>query len=604
LIGLRLKNYILFSLFSFCLACSPFISPKPPVLLILLESFSEKDFLCSDIELLEGLEQLSLECEKFFRFTHAYTPSSMTQPAIATLFTGEEIKVHDVVNNGPSAIAGPLQTLAEDALNLEMRTSLFSGGIPLLPKFGVRQGFEVYNDSFSQKKNSYFRDFSETLDRSMKWMDEEVGRRSFFITYYVPDLLYQNLMTVDNFGEERPVNRQAQLHEIYETLNQLIVDLKKRKRWDNSHIIILGLNGEIENLLPTNPLSSQIFHVALQIKLAKLTKTNIQSITDKVISFNKIGMMIRQLINHKPSQGHINFIENKEDDFIPQVSHWKKWLNLSNIVDLGLRKKQYLFAWTPKFSVYDSFGDKKETDILSKKISQNLIDQYDLKNQVQKYFENECYDASFLDEGWLPSKANCEKPFQNLSLIRDMTLIIKWTELLNSSDNPSDQLSHMVNKSMGESEPILLGWLAFQSLYLKNWTNLFELGKQTNNKSWQLISQTNLRENPNFEIKNCLKYFVDERLRIENFYKHCQDTELRKIVEGIHNLKNKIKPSAGFWDQVSDIKNQRRAKEINLKTYFLNDIKKPFEFQPSLAELYFFLPENSEFQKLIQIDEA
>ena len=69
-------------------------------------------------------------------------------------------------------------------------------------------------------------------------------------------------------------------------------------------------------------------------------------------------------------------------------------------------------------------------------------------------------------------------------------------------------------------------------------------------------------------------------------------------------LKQKKRPSEGFWSQVARIKDRRRAKNLNLKMFLINDIRNPFEFEPTLSELYFFLPENVDFLDLIDVDKT
>lgn len=589
---------------NFLLSCSPFSSKKSPVILILLESFSEKDFLCSDPRLIDGLDSLLQECESFIRFTHSFSPSSMTQTAVASLLTGETVKTHKVVHNGAQAISGQFQTLAELALTSGMRTAFFSGGVPLLPKFGVSQGYELFNDSFNHERNSLFRPFYQTTTRAMKWLDNEVGRKSFFMTIYVPDLLHKNYVTEDNYGEERPLNRNSRLQELYESTNELIVQLKKRKKWENSHIVILGLNGEKETLVSSNPLSAQHLHVPLQIKLSKEIQSNLGKLTGEMISFSRLGTWLQKLISYKPSQGSLIFSPMLDQNFIPQMSHWKQWLSITNWADIGLRKKQYLFGFIPKFQIFNSFKDKKENEPLEKGVAQELFYKYELESRIKSFFSHECYDASIFTDGWSPSGGHCLKPKMNNKAVHSLSLIQKWSEIIWNSETPVDSMSQLVNKAILAEDDLVISWLAYHSLYQKKWASLFELGNYTKNKAWMLIAQMNLRETPSFETVNCLKYFVGESHEINNFYKYCPNSELRKVVEGIGKLRKKQRPSDSFWSQITEIKNYRRAKDINLKLQFVNDIRVPFDFKPSLAELYFFLPENAEYQKLIKTDKT
>ena len=102
-----------------------------------------------------------------------------------------------------------------------------------------------------------------------------------------------------------------------------------------------------------------------------------------------------------------------------------------------------------------------------------------------------------------------------------------------------------------------------------------------------LIAQANLRETPSFDLKNCLKYFVGDKKRVDDFYKSCQDTGLRRVVEGVEMLKNRKRPSEAFWSQLYRIKTRRQAMNLNLNMLFANDIRDPFGFEPSLSETLF-----------------
>lgn len=586
-------------------ACSPFTSKKPPIILVLIESFSEENYLCSDLKLLEGLDALSKECENFVRFTHSFAPSPLTQASLATLMTGSDIRVHGVSDNGQKAIAAQFKTLAESAMKQGMRTSLISGGAPLMQKFGITQGFEYFNDGFDQGRPQYFRPVSETIQRGIKWIDDDVGDRSFFMTLYIPDLLYREQVTINDIDDERPKSRSSQLLEIYESLNGLIAELKKRKRWDNSHLIIVGLSGENLHFGSSGSISSDKLHVPLQIKLGQKVKSNLGATVGEIISFARLGKWIQTLIEHKPSQGTLDFTPLKEENFITQQSNWKKWLRLANWPDLGLRTKQFLFSFTPDLNIYDSYAaDKKEIEEPLEVDVFKLYQKFGISDKMKSDFEKSCYYEIARDSSKTASNSQCGSAEQNMADLDSLAQIVRWTEEIRDADNPNEYLSQILQQPVRDKSEIVTGWLAYHALFQKKWTSLFELGKLTKNKSWMLVALTNLRENPTFETDKCLKYFVGENNKISDFYRHCQDSELRKVVEGIKNLKSKARPSESFWSQLASIKSYRRAKDLNLDMHFINDIDQPFDFSPKMAELYFFLPDNSDYQYLINTNEG
>lgn len=593
----RRQRYIFLLMFLvFLTSCSPFSSKKPPIILILLESFSEQDYLCSDPRKTDDLFELQEVCDEFMRFTHVYAPSSLTQTNVSDLFTGLPVSEHQVIHNGALSISNRLQTLAESALNVKMRTAFFSGGVPLLQKFGVSQGYEEFFEPFSGKEAKFFTPFSETSSLALKWIEQEAKSRPFFLTLYVPDLLYKNRVTLDGLDNERPVSRVSNLQEIYETMNGFIAGLKAQKKWENSHVIILGLSGPQQNLYPINPLSSRFLHVPLQIKLSKRVRTNLQELSSEVVSFSKLGQWLEKLIQHKPSQKDLIFSPNPGDHLIPQQQTWAYWQGLSNWKTVGLRREQYLFSFNPGLFVFDSFFDKREYEPLTSDEAERLAKKYDVLKLARIFFKDQCLPGYSIEK--------CEQQKTDEEGIRQLSLLSKWSDHSEMVDRPNDNFGSRMGQAFRQKDNIIISWMAYRALYNKEWVHLFELGKKARNRSWTLLAQINLREPVSQKLSGCLKYFTGERKNIEQFYQYCQDSGLRRVVEGLDMLKNKKRPEDGFWSQVSDIKGRRFAKHLNLKMLLINDVKNPFNFGPSLSELYFFLPENSEYLELIDIDKT
>ncbi len=576
-------------------SCSPFASKKPPIILILLESFSEQDYLCSDSRKTEDLFHLQEVCEEFIRYTHVYAPTTLTQPNISSLMTGLPLSKHKVHHNGAMGISNRLQTLAEEALQMEMRTGFFSGGVPLIKKFGVGQGFETFNEPFSSRDSRFFKNFSESVADSLKWIDEEVQKGSFFLTIYAPDLLYKNRATQDGLDNERPISRTSNILEVHETINDLIGGLKKRKRWRKSHFIVLGVSGPDHSLRPYNPLSGQYLHVPLQIKPSSESKTNLSDLTFEILSFSKLGGWLAKLIQHQPQNGDLIFSPEPADYFIPQQNTWSSWHKLSNWKTLGLRRKQYLFSFNPNLKVFDTFFDKKEYEPVLPEEGELLAEKFDVYKQMKSFFPKFC-DSSF--------ELDCPKKRLDKKTISQLSQLIRWHELAWAGEQPVNRFRERMGEAFRENQTVIINWLAYKALYERRWVDLFELGKKAKNPQWKLVAQLNLRESPSRAPKKCLKYFVGEKQDVREFYQDCQDSGLRRIVEGLSFLKNKKRPSENFWSQVNEIKSRRQAKRLNLTMLLVNDVEEPFNFAPTLSELYFFLPGNMEYLKLIDVDKS
>ena len=594
---------ILISLFM--TSCSPFLSKKSSIILILVESFPEQNYLCSEPRLIEDLEDLKSSCDQFVRFTHSFAPSTLHQPVISSLFTGVSIAEHGVTHNGSLGISGRFQTLSEHALSQGMRTAFFSGGIPLIDKFGVSQGYEFFDDSFAGDKKIPFRSFLETIEKSLKWIDGEVGRESFFVTYYVPDILHSELITTTDLGRERPQTKASQIQEINESLNHLIKELKKRKLWDKSHVVLLGLGGESSGIEEDNLINSSKLRVPLQVKLAKKVSSNLDKYESRLLSFHKLGQWLQQLIFYKPTQGALLFSAPKEEPLIALRSDKLKWLKLFSSTVYGLRKKQYLFTFTPDLKVYDTFADAREVEPLSQEEGRGLAIKYEIDDKVKKYFGNKCLYESVRNEVFQDGKYGlCSFSKKEFNYIPQIGLLKEWSEQLSATESLKDDLDKLIFKEETKRSLIVQGWLSTLALKEKQWDSLGSLGKISKNSYIKIVAARNKKEEVKEGPKGCLSYFLSLTEDTSNFYRKCDNSELRKVVEGLSSLRLKQKPSNSFWEQVYRIKNNRRAKNINFKMNFINDVKKPFEFDPTLAELYFYLPENKEYLSLINIDES
>lgn len=569
-------------------------------MVVAIENFGEQDFLCSENQNLSNYSGLASLCSELVRFTHFFLPTDSTQSNLASLLSGREFYEHRVTTNGTDYLPAGLQTFAEVALSKGYRTSLLSGGLPLLPKWGVQQGFENYTDGFDQKPARPFRSFQDSIHRGFRWLDDEVNEKPFLSFFYVPDLLHEDWILEKDWGEERPINRTSQLQDLHESLNQLVLGLKQRKRWDNLNIIIVGVSGEETPIDTRNPLSGIHLHVPLQIKLQKNHTNSLVEKTGQILTATHIYNLIVNIIQNKDGQNkNENLLGSSKATILHQATQ-NLWLDLVDTAFLGLRTKQYLLNLTPKTELYDSFADRKEIDPLPDKESLFVIEQIDADVILDVDSKDYCIKQSHP----LLKRLTIHFPIcknEKSRVLDDVILLLSLIE--EQAEDPSrvDPLGAWTRKATERKSKILSGWLAHRSLKQKNWGELFELGKSFKNQAWQLVAQRNLNEPVTAISESCLFYLSSDRYDIDDFYRNCQDSGLKKIVEGILALRQKRKPSSQFWAEISNIVAHREAKELNLKMNFINDVKKPFEFHPKLSELFFYLPENRDYLKLIDI---
>jgi arylsulfatase A-like enzyme/Flp pilus assembly protein TadD len=84
------------------------------------------------------------------RFTRAYAHAPMTLPSHASILTGLTPPGHGVRNNGSFTLAGSHRTLATMLKSAGYRTGAFVGSFVLDARFGLSQGFDVYDDYYGE----------------------------------------------------------------------------------------------------------------------------------------------------------------------------------------------------------------------------------------------------------------------------------------------------------------------------------------------------------------------------------------------------------------------------------------------------------------------
>lgn len=124
-------------------------------------------------------------------FRNCVSPVPLTLPAHASLFTGRTPLAHQVRNNGRYALAPEELTLAERLKTAGSRTYAVIASYVLLGRFGLKQGFDEYDDSLDSYKllNSYNTEITADVvsGRFWTWLLEHREERFFaWVHFYDP----------------------------------------------------------------------------------------------------------------------------------------------------------------------------------------------------------------------------------------------------------------------------------------------------------------------------------------------------------------------------------------------------------------------------------
>ena len=125
-------------------------------------------------------------------FERCITPTAFTLPSHASIMTGRYPASHGVRINGDLALADAQTTLAERLSEAGYRTGAFIGAFVLDGRWGLKQGFEHYDDNFELKPGEQLdlagvqRPGDKVVDAALKWL-QQTDTRPFFAWVHLYD---------------------------------------------------------------------------------------------------------------------------------------------------------------------------------------------------------------------------------------------------------------------------------------------------------------------------------------------------------------------------------------------------------------------------------
>ncbi len=127
------------------------------------------------------------------RFANAYCPAPLTLPSHCSILTGTYPLYHKVRNNGSYYLAPEAVTLAERLRDRGFRTSAFVASFNVDSRFGVDQGFTLYDDRFDDeqmlKTFRSERKADKVADAFLGWLEGNAGSRFFsWVHFFDPHM--------------------------------------------------------------------------------------------------------------------------------------------------------------------------------------------------------------------------------------------------------------------------------------------------------------------------------------------------------------------------------------------------------------------------------
>ena len=532
-------------------ACSVSDIRSPSFLILVVDSLGFNSVSCyeDDSKLVQksGFAQF---CQSSIRFHHAYTPSVLAQPALASLLTGLYPYEHGVWSNGSHFLSSRFKTVPEEAIAKGYRSSFFSGGGAIWRKSGLAQGFEVFDDNIHLSWKSVYRPAQKNIQLFLKWLDRLNRQQPFFSVLYFPDLQFPFLPVEKEVGNLQSLQTRSQWNVLDRSFYYLIKELKRRKKWHSTYVVLVGTKAHEKHQsfrqgeIPAWSLFSDNTQLSLFIKApSKFRKKARYGNVNTPVTLVDLGWTLLDLLGstvlqQKTALPHEklfpvislkkylikkNIIQKTDQPFGFQ-SGWNflnldKTMKLSSIIKgeidqviserpllmesgwplwrksgqsrFAIRKGPYLFIYDEKPKLYNSLSDRQELSVLS--ISGSHPNLLKFKNSFLFYFNRigikpwKAPNLLFTEKLHVGKKVFSLSPFQ-------------------PSGEAQNLLRILIKKNPDDKE--LINWRAQLALRNKQWKVLNVLGKKRKNFYWQYVANQNLEAKENGTVQtDCERLF-------------------------------------------------------------------------------------------------
>lgn len=182
-------------------------------------------------------------------FRNAYAQVPLTLPSHATIMTGLTPLAHGVHNNGSYVLALERTTLAEMLKARGFRTAAFTASFSVDSRFGLDQGFDVYDDSFEAgrpfKPVNAERRADAVAALFAAWLDGRAGDgQPFFawVHFYDPHLPYRPPAPFDREFASDPYDGEVAFMDV--AVGAVIGKLREKGLLGRTLVVLAGDHGE------------------------------------------------------------------------------------------------------------------------------------------------------------------------------------------------------------------------------------------------------------------------------------------------------------------------------------------------------------------------
>ena len=218
---------------------------KPNVLLITIDTLRPDRLSCYSDKHLKTPNIDSL-AEKATTFTRAFAHTPTTLPSHTNILLGVTPLYHGVHDNSSFLVGNEFLTLAEHLKSQGYSTGAFVGAFPLDSRFGLTQGFDVYDDNYGCKSSQEFtyveRKAEAVINRAMDWLEDQKNPWFLWVHCFDPHQRYDPPEPFKTQYPEHPYD--GEVAYVDYALGKLFGYLDKTKLFDKTLTIFTADHGE------------------------------------------------------------------------------------------------------------------------------------------------------------------------------------------------------------------------------------------------------------------------------------------------------------------------------------------------------------------------
>ena len=180
-------------------------------------------------------------------FQNVYAQVPLTLPSHCSIMTGTTPLVHGVHNNGGYVLSPERTTLAEMLKARGCRTAAFVASFSVDSRFGLDQGFDLYDDSFEAgqafKPVNSERRADAVVALFAAWLDGR-GEEPFFawVHFFDPHLPYRPPAPYDREFSSNPYDGEVAFMD--EAIGTVVGKLREKNLLERTLVVVAGDHGE------------------------------------------------------------------------------------------------------------------------------------------------------------------------------------------------------------------------------------------------------------------------------------------------------------------------------------------------------------------------